>query len=460
MSKKQFRDFKSAREFVKKLNFKNTSEWNEYCISGNKPEDIPTKPNRVYKNNGWQGMGDWLGTGNVHPQNMEFLDFESSREFVRGLKLKGQLEWREYCKSGDKPEDIPTTPNRIYKNKGWIDWGDWLGTGSVATKNRVFRDFESSREFVRGLKLKGQLEWREYCKSGDKPEDIPTAAQRTYKDKGWIDWGDWLGTGSVHKKEFRDFESSREFVRGLKLKGQLEWREYCKSGDKPEDIPTNPNRIYKNKGWIDWGDWLGTGSIAPKNRVFRDFESSREFVRGLKLKGQLEWYEYRKSGDKPEDIPSSPNNTYKNDGWVSWGDWLGTGNVHPQNMEFLDFESSREFVRGLKLKGQLEWNEYCKSGDKPEDIPTNPNRIYKNKGWIDWGDWLGTGRISGQIKSKQYLPFKEAREETRKLAKQYNIKNWNDWKNAVRKGLIPKNIPSNPNWTYRKKRNKDGKRNN
>ena len=46
-------------------------------------------------------------------------------------------------------------------------------------------------------------------------------------------------------KQFRDFESAREFVRKLGLKNKPEWQEYCKSGDKPDDIPSDPWIVYK-----------------------------------------------------------------------------------------------------------------------------------------------------------------------------------------------------------------------
>jgi hypothetical protein len=46
-------------------------------------------------------------------------------------------------------------------------------------------------------------------------------------------------------KKFRDFESAREFARKLNLTGHQEWQEYCKSGDKPDDIPANPWNTYK-----------------------------------------------------------------------------------------------------------------------------------------------------------------------------------------------------------------------
>jgi len=43
----------------------------------------------------------------------------------------------------------------------------------------------------------------------------------------------------------------------LGLKSRKEWRDYSKSGKKPDDIPANPDNTYKNKGWNGWGDWLG-----------------------------------------------------------------------------------------------------------------------------------------------------------------------------------------------------------
>lgn len=35
-----------------------------------------------------------------------------------------------------------------------------------------------------------------------------------------------------------------------------EWR-HLKSDKLPKGIPSHPDRVYKNKGWVDWYDWLG-----------------------------------------------------------------------------------------------------------------------------------------------------------------------------------------------------------
>ena len=239
----------------------------------------------------------------------QFRDFESAREFVRKLNLKGQKEWRGYCKSGNRPNDIPANPHRNYK-KEWMGLGDWIGTGRVHNKDKQFRPYKEAQEFVRSLKIKNVREWEEYCKSGNKPEDIPTQPSSTYRNKGWVNWGNFFGT-KIHLKKFRSFESAREFVRDLEFKNRDEWFEYCKSGDKPYDIPQKPERTYKNKGWIGVGDWLGTGTVANFNKQYRSFKEAREFVRKLGLQSQREWYEYVKSGDKPNEIPANPWKVYK-----------------------------------------------------------------------------------------------------------------------------------------------------
>ena len=442
---KKFRDFESAREFARSLKLKGEREWREYYKSGNKPDDIPSTPNQVYKNKGWKGFGDWLGTGRVSSFNIEFCNFDSARKYTRGLKLKNVSEWRKYRKSGKMKKDIPSTPEITYKRK-WIGWGDFLGTGNVASINKSYHLFESAREFVRKLGLKNHNEWNEYVKSGNKPDDIPATPESVYKNKGWKGFGDWLGTSRVanFNIKFRDYESSKKYVRKLNLKNQKEWQEYCTSGNKPDDIPSTPNGTYKNKGWKGFGDFLGSNRVATQDRQYRDFESAREFVRSLGIKGDKEWREYYKSGNKPDDIPSAPWLVYK--GWKGFGDFLGSNRVATQDRQYRDFESAREFVRSLKLNSQQEWNDFRRSGQIPDDIPSSPDRTYKNKGWTTWGDFLGNGNVAHTVLSKQYLPFKEAREFVRCLG----LKSTKEWEEYCKSGNKPENIPSTPMQFYKK----------
>ncbi len=57
----QWRPFEEAREHVRSLNLKSQKEWREYSRRGNRPSDIPTAPDRVYEDDGWQGFSDAPG---------------------------------------------------------------------------------------------------------------------------------------------------------------------------------------------------------------------------------------------------------------------------------------------------------------------------------------------------------------------------------------------------------------
>lgn len=253
---------------------------------GRLPEDIPLQPERVYAAKGWKGMGDWLGTSTIAPRLRVYLPFAKAREFVRKLRLKSSKEWIAFCKGEmpdlERPANIPAKPNKTYADKGWAGMGDWLGTGTIAPRLRIFRAFHEARAFARHLKLKRVSEWRAFCKGnmphlGLLPEDIPANPNSTYDDQGWTDWGDWLGTGNIASilRTYRPFQQARTFARNLKLKSGTEWSAFCKSempqlGRLPADIPACPNQTYADKGWSGIGDWLGTGrarvSKSPKRK--------------------------------------------------------------------------------------------------------------------------------------------------------------------------------------------------
>ena len=228
-----------------------------------KPLDIPSRPNHFYKNK-WKGYGHWLGTGRGAAGN--WRPFENARDFVRKLKLKNVIEWQKFCKSKNKPFDIPVDPNPIYKNK-WMGYGDWLGTGNVSLvgANKKWRQFKKACEFVKKLNIKSQREWKLYSqnklkKFKMKPIDIPTNPHVVYKNQ-WRGYDYWIGSGKIGPGNMRSFKKAGAFVRKLKLKTTIEWRHYCtkklnKFNDKPLDIPSSPNHTYKDE-WKDWHDWLG-----------------------------------------------------------------------------------------------------------------------------------------------------------------------------------------------------------
>jgi superfamily II DNA or RNA helicase len=424
LAKLSWRPFEEARSYVQSLELKNNKEWRRFTKGqmpekGMLPADIPATPNQTYAIEGWNGFGDWLGTGTIAPRHREYLPFEEARAFVRTLKLRSGIEWDKFCKGqmpekGFLPANIPIAPRSLYCDSGWLGLGDWLGTNKIATHLREYLPFKEARSFVRLLKLKGQHEWREFCKGQIPqkellPANIPITPYTIYEKKGWKGLGDWIGTNTVatFRRAYRPFDEAREFVRSLKLKNQMEWRAFCKGelsemGMLPVDIPANPDNTYSTKGWKGYGNWLGTGAIATREVHYRPFAEARTFVHSLNLKSQSEWRLFCKGqmpllGTLPQDIPATPNQTYAKSGWKGLGDWIGTNTVATFRRSYRPFDEAREFVRSLRLKNSDEWHKFCKGqmpekGTIPADIPANPNRTYATKGWKGYGDWLWTGR--------------------------------------------------------------------
>jgi hypothetical protein len=75
----------------------------------------------------------------------------------------------------------------------------------------IFRNFSDASQIVHKLKLRGKNHWADYCKSGEKPVDIPSNAARTYKEEwkggviGLTHEEYWFKTGNIfHLKKLEN----------------------------------------------------------------------------------------------------------------------------------------------------------------------------------------------------------------------------------------------------------------
>jgi superfamily II DNA or RNA helicase len=440
-----WRPFKEARAFVRGLRLRRGADWLAYCKSDRRPADIPVKPRIAYRRSGWISMGDWLGTGWVANYNREYRPFAKARAFVRSLGLANQAKWFLFSRSGQLPDDVPANPYSVYRLTGWVSYGDWLGTGRVASQFRKYRSFAKARAYARDLHLRSWNDWVRHASTNGLPSDIPRNPYQTYRDGGWMGVGDWLGTGVVasRRRQYRDFASARGFARKLRLQSGAEWRTFCRSKRKPADIPSDPRRAYRSKGWRSMGDWLGTGTVAPSLRRYRPFRQARTFARNLHLASAMAWRDYCRSGRMPADIPANPDATYARSGWQSWGDWLGTGSTSTVLRKYRSYAEARRFARSLKLASAKAWQAWCIRGQRPADIPSNPDVVYRTKGWGHWGDWLGTGTIAPRL--RRYRSFSAARTFARSL----RLSSRAAWTAFCTSRRRPSDIPGGPGRVYR-----------
>lgn len=482
-SKPGFWDFEKAREFVQKLGLKSTADWKCYCSwdpneIGLKPDYIPASPHVYYKDSGWVGYGDWIGTNKLAPFQREYRPFEEAREFVRKLGLTSTEKWLEYCKGSmshlpKKPDDIPTNAARKYLNKGWAGMDDFTN-GKYHRKIQRFQNalsFEEARAFVHQLNLANLKEWHKYVKGKlntlpAKPENIPNSPELVYKDFGWQGYGDWLGTFTIapFQRTYRPFKEARKFARELGLTSSEKWLKYCR-GDfsnlpkKPDDIPTNVARKYE-KDWVSYKDFLNSGLHKQKYSKFKSYDEAKKFINTLGLNNYKEWKSYL-VGElttlpiKPKDIPANPAGVYKSKGWIGIGDWLGTDAFPYAHQNYVPFKEAREFVRNLGLTSSVEWVQYCKDeldwlDSKPDSIPANVVRKYEGNGWKGFKDFLHSDKHRKNIKS--FLKYKEAKT----IVVNLGIKSEQDYldylsgKSEQKYGKPSKKLPENPRVIYRR----------
>ncbi len=191
--------------------------------------------------------------------------------------------------------------------------------------------FEEARLIVVEKHFKDQPDFDAWK---DRPKNIPSNPRMTYK-KAWGGWKYFLGNGPFCEKArpkvrvaFLPFEEARTLAQRLMqehgITGAPEWNAWVKTSAKPPEIPADPSKAYKGKGWLRWPDWFGrVAARASGYEVVRSFMEARAFAHTLGLKGSQEWYEWGRTSARPEDIPFSPDTRYRDEGWFGWGDFLG-----------------------------------------------------------------------------------------------------------------------------------------
>ena len=257
-----WRPFDKAVEYIRSLNIKNSHEYNIWGASNERPNDIPSNPNLAYEE--WTTWQYWLGT--------EFLTYQEAKEKSLNAKPKNITAWRKLRKT----YKIPFEPNKYYKDE-WEGWEEFAGI-VIAKVGSDWRTYAKTKELAQEKGIKSKTQWRKWCKTDDRPLDIPFQPEDIYKDE-WEGWGVFLGTGTIayHRFEFGPFSECREFARSLGLRLQGQWYELK---NRPEKFPRDPVRVYKDK-WTDWDDFLGR---TPKKKKKYQRKTNRPYQKRSELK--------------------------------------------------------------------------------------------------------------------------------------------------------------------------------
>jgi len=260
-----FISYTDAKNIIHQLNINSKTKWYEY-IKNNKIENIPSDPNKFFKNNGWISWGDFLGTNRVQDNKIikVYLTYEEAKRWVSDNlnNITTQKKWKEITKENKIPIFIPNRPERYFsKNKSWISWGDFLGTKRIANQNKIFISYNDAKKIIQKLNIKSQRHWIKIYHKEIKKYNIPSSPNYTYKD--WVSWGDFLGTGRIQDNKislnYLTYTESKKWINdNISIKSQKEWILNVKENKIPIFIPNHPELYYykKNRGWGGWKDFL------------------------------------------------------------------------------------------------------------------------------------------------------------------------------------------------------------
>lgn len=161
-------------------------------------------------------------------------------------------------------------------------------------------------------------------------------------------------------KTFPTYIEAQKTVQEVGIKTMKEY----KSCYKKLGLPSAPDYQYKDVGWISCHSFFGT---------FPTYEEAQKIVQKAGIKDSSDY----KSCHKKLGLPSSPNKTYKKEGWTSWMDFLGRS--------YPSYEEARIILKDHGIQSIPEYRAcYNKLG-----LHSAPDLHYKGKGWISWYDFFG-----------------------------------------------------------------------
>jgi superfamily II DNA or RNA helicase/transposase-like protein len=284
-----------------------------------------------------------------------------------------------------------------------------MNTRIVGSEAWKFKSYEECKSWVcENISIHGvnnYVSWKKYISCADEykkveklPEFIPTNPHVVF---GGIDGG-----FSYKKFLLRPYPSYKE-LKNIVIANNLQTRDdyykFVRSNKKHKySLPIRPDK--KMDGWNGCDEWESW-------RLFFvwDYETSKTWVKenllpiGVNNKNTWEAYlrgEINNAPKRPIALPSTPCSVYRNSGWKGLGDFLSTGSRKNSDIhrDFLSYDMAKEIILKIipiEKRTQVGFRKHCVADiNFPYNIPKNPSAAYKNKGWISWGDFLGTNRVA------------------------------------------------------------------
>ncbi|HHN1896340.1 TPA: VPA1269 family protein [Pseudomonas aeruginosa] len=156
--------------------------------------------------------------------------------------------------------------------------------------------------------------WPDYKKRYREDPRLPAKPETTYAGTGWIDWYDFLG--NERPDFYSTYTEAQAAAQALGIKSQSDYKRRYREDPR---LPASPDRIYAATGWIDWYDFLGN----ERPDLYPTYAEAQVAAQALCIKNLAD---YNKRFSEDPRLPSNPQTTYADTGWIDWYDFLGNEN--------------------------------------------------------------------------------------------------------------------------------------
>ena len=221
---------------------KKRNDW--LLINDTLPDFIPKSPNTVFIEK-WISWSDFLGSNNISSciKSKKYLSYNDCKSwFKENININNLSSWNSLIKI--LPEFIPKKPTEHFKNE-WISWIDFIG---IDFSPKKYVTYSECLKLVREFNITNIYQYTLFIKENINL-NMPKSPHITYKEE-WISYCEFF-----MKKQYKFNISYNELYLYAKdnlyfIKSSRQWKLYISSNKL--NIPTNPQSVFKNKGWISW----------------------------------------------------------------------------------------------------------------------------------------------------------------------------------------------------------------
>ncbi|MDD2127267.1 VPA1269 family protein [Pseudomonas monteilii] len=365
--KKSFHSFANAQHSVRELGI---TSCKEYQSKRHLDAKLPSRPERAYASTGWIDWYDFLGI----VKSTYYATYNEAQLAALRLGVTSQADYKLQCITDER---LPSKPQRIYLGKGWVSWGQYLGTSKKARFYALYSKAEAAAQAL------GAGNRKDYHRLYRTDSNLPANPHIYYKGKGWTDWESFLGTSSSY---YRSYEEAVDAVRMLKITSVPQYK--SRRHEDPR-LPPHPEILYAG-AWEDFYIFFGKSKRASFYPTYLEAQAAAQ---SLKVRNRESYYsEYWRD----RHLPGNPDKVYKICGWKGWKSFLGIDN-------FYSYEDAKKAVKRMGIRTVDEYRDRRK-----EDVRlySNPHTMYAD--WRGWHDFLGTTK-------RRYHTFEKAQIAVRKL---------------------------------------------